>query len=246
MMTRRALSRRRPIRTAHARERGASIFIVVLVITMLTAVGMFAARNASQVNIAAGHARQGMQALYLAEMAVELGISHIDGPVAGKFVELTMSSQDKLTGACTVNLGVSELACYRLTDEDVLDQVQKDLSDSTATLLDPQTTSNPGSFGPALQTDENTGSAQAMNQGREGLFVVEMTDPFRLQPTEGYNVDDPAFTPVRLNLTGRGQIRTTPNTAIAPGNEWCGNDVSARTATLMEVRSYVFFPLVPK
>src|SRR5690606_38428134 len=48
-------------------QRGNALFVVVMVITLLTAVGLFAMRSASLSNLAAGYNRQGTQTLYLSE-----------------------------------------------------------------------------------------------------------------------------------------------------------------------------------
>ncbi|KYF51303.1 hypothetical protein BE08_16565 [Sorangium cellulosum] len=67
-----ARSRRR------SRERGAAVFIVVLVITMLTAIGLFAAHAATLSTIASGHARRMTQTHYLAEYAMQLALAEIE------------------------------------------------------------------------------------------------------------------------------------------------------------------------
>ncbi|WP_437817327.1 hypothetical protein [Sorangium sp. So ce1078] len=67
-----ARSRRR------SRERGAAVFIVVLVITMLTAIGLFAAHAATLSTIASGHERRMTQTHYLAEYAMQLAIADIE------------------------------------------------------------------------------------------------------------------------------------------------------------------------
>ncbi|XXX80000.1 hypothetical protein WMF30_14620 [Sorangium sp. So ce134] len=67
-----ARSRRR----AHAR--GAAVFIVVLVITMLTAIGLFAAHAATLSTIASGHERRMTQTHYLTEYAMQLVIAEIE------------------------------------------------------------------------------------------------------------------------------------------------------------------------
>ncbi|WP_437993200.1 hypothetical protein [Sorangium sp. So ce145] len=67
-----ARSRRR------SRERGAAVFIVVLVITMLTAIGLFAAHAATLSTIASGHERRMTQTHYLTEYAMQLAIAEIE------------------------------------------------------------------------------------------------------------------------------------------------------------------------
>lgn len=64
-------------RRRRARERGAAVFIVVLLITMLTAVGIFAAHSASLSTQSSGHVRQGTQAHYLAELALNTAVAEV-------------------------------------------------------------------------------------------------------------------------------------------------------------------------
>ncbi len=61
-----------------SRERGAAVFIVVLVITMLTAIGLFAAHAATLSTIASGHERRMTQTHYLTEYAMLLAIAEIE------------------------------------------------------------------------------------------------------------------------------------------------------------------------
>ncbi|WP_433935083.1 hypothetical protein AB3662_10600 [Sorangium cellulosum] len=61
-----------------SRERGAAVFIVVLVITMLTAIGLFAAHAATLSTIASGHARRMTQTHYLAEYAMQLALAEVE------------------------------------------------------------------------------------------------------------------------------------------------------------------------
>lgn len=62
-------SSRRTELTARQHERGAALFLVVMVIAVLSAIGIFAMRQASLVDTAAGYNRQGVQAGMLADFA---------------------------------------------------------------------------------------------------------------------------------------------------------------------------------
>lgn len=232
-----AVTRRRP------EQRGAAIFIVVLVVTLLTTLGLFAARNAAQVNLASGHARQATQSLYYAEMATELGIAQIDGPQAGAYVSQMTTSKDAVERQCMANAlaGPTQTPyCYRILDTEVLDKVNDSTGLALTDLHAPQTTTAPGSFGPALPRADVTGDDTVANVGRDGVFVIELTDVAAGLPPAGENVDTSALRPAKIGLTAFAQLRTTPNDFDAStGNRWCGNDVSARSATVMAVRAYV-------
>ncbi|WP_437679845.1 hypothetical protein [Sorangium sp. So ce131] len=59
-------------------ERGAAVFIVVLVISMLTAIGVFAAHAATLSTIASGHERQMTQTHYVTEYAMSLVLADLE------------------------------------------------------------------------------------------------------------------------------------------------------------------------
>ena len=241
------MSRRTQHRRPTSRERGASIFIVVLVITVLTAVGIFAARSASQVNVASGHARQAMQALYFAEMGTELGIGEVNR-APSTAVDKAFNSKDYLTRACRVNKGL-KLPCYRYMstgDEGVVEAIRADMGDGALNLADPQTDTTPGSFGPALLEADSTSGSGTMNQGRSGEFIVELTDVFPQGTLAGNDVNNEHMQVMLGTVTGFGQVRTNPEAVATDAiEEWCGTEISARTATIMAVRGYVKL-LVPR
>jgi hypothetical protein len=62
----------RPTRTPRSGERGAALFIVVLVIVLVSAIGLFAVRVSSLVQVAAGYARRATSAAYIAELATNV------------------------------------------------------------------------------------------------------------------------------------------------------------------------------
>lgn len=75
------------LRARRGRERGAAIFIVVLLISMLLGIGLFAARSASLSTATSGHGRQMTQAQYLAEYAILLSWAELNkGPVLPKII----------------------------------------------------------------------------------------------------------------------------------------------------------------
>lgn len=59
-------------------QRGAALFLVVMVISLITAVGVFSMRSASLTNIAAGFNRQGIQTVMLARLATRAAASYAD------------------------------------------------------------------------------------------------------------------------------------------------------------------------
>ena len=63
-------------------EDGAALFVVVLVVTLLTAIGAFAMHATSLAQLSSGYSRRAAAALYLAEMATNLQVAAIadNGP----------------------------------------------------------------------------------------------------------------------------------------------------------------------
>src|SRR5260221_5745693 len=58
-------------------ERGAALFIVVLVVTLLTAIGVFAVHATSLAQLASGYSRHEATAFYVAELGMNLRASTI-------------------------------------------------------------------------------------------------------------------------------------------------------------------------
>ena len=164
-------------------ERGAAVFIVVLVVTLLTAIGVFALRSVSLVDVAAGYDRQASQTLYLSEyagraVAAEVGDGagriYVDKVAAGTDTNCLVNT--KLDPTALDPLITAPLPCYKLFINEIGSRVDKNFSGNK--VLATQDTSFAGSLGPKLDV---TGAIQPM----EGVFVVEMTDPAETVPTPG-------------------------------------------------------------
>lgn len=85
-------------------ERGAALFVVVLVLTLLTAVGLFAAHSATLVDQAAGYSRLASQTTYLAEYGTLLATSELGSGAASAYRERMLTAGN----TCRANLGVEE------------------------------------------------------------------------------------------------------------------------------------------
>jgi hypothetical protein len=85
-------------------ERGAALFVVVLVLTLLTAVGLFAAQSATLVDQASGYSRQAAQTAYLAEYGVVASAAELGSGAAGAYRQRMLNPTD----GCRMNLGISE------------------------------------------------------------------------------------------------------------------------------------------
>jgi Tfp pilus assembly protein PilX len=72
---------RRPLLEAvrrRQRERGAALFLVVLVLTIVTAIGVFSMRSASLVDVATGYDRQSVQATLMAEYGARAAATYLE------------------------------------------------------------------------------------------------------------------------------------------------------------------------
>ena len=89
---------------SRASQRGAALFVVVLVLTLLTAVGLFAAQSATLVDRASGYSRQAAQTAYLAELGVLASAAELGSGSAGAYRERMLSPTDE----CRMNVGIDQ------------------------------------------------------------------------------------------------------------------------------------------
>ncbi|MFO0571650.1 MAG: hypothetical protein U0263_38840 [Polyangiaceae bacterium] len=236
----RPLLRSRPSRR---RERGAAVFVVVLTITLLTAVGVFALRSASLVDQAAGYDRQASQTTYLTEYAARSVAAEIGNGAARVYVDKTASGTDdcqvnRLLDGNALDPTLEFLPCYKLYGNEIGNRVDANFSGNK--LLDSQSTVAAGSLGPRLDV---TGTITPM----EGVFVVEMTDPSESVPTPGSAVggNNPAntFRDVQVTFTAYGQVR--PLDALAD-DPWCAANSLSSSASVTSLRAHVTLKNVPR
>jgi hypothetical protein len=216
------------------RQRGAAVFIVVMVLTLLAAIGIFAIRSASLVTLASGHNRQAMQTMQFAEYATRAAVAELGDPrLTSYYARLVDNSADQ----CLVNLRVTATglvapACYKLMLDEITRGVQQNYSDQA--LLDPQTAVADGSLGPRLTAAGDTESAL------EGVFAVEMHDLFDGPTPPGMKADDTQLGGKVLTLTTFAQIRMVGSGTAA----FCAEQTTAPSASLHAVRAHVTLPLV--
>ena len=132
------------------RERGAAVFVVVLVTTLLTALGLFAVRSASISNSSSGYNRQMTQVHYVTDYAVHAAMSFVatdpfkvkeqmmKGPGANE--ELCAGYNDLVT------LGVQP-TCFMLSYDDINQVVSA--SNAQNELIETPAQDSPGSLGRA-------------------------------------------------------------------------------------------------
>ncbi|MEZ4224148.1 MAG: hypothetical protein R3B13_24580 [Polyangiaceae bacterium] len=221
--------RRRPSRR---HERGASVFIVLLVITLLTAIGIFSARSASLVDQAAGFDRQLVQTQYLTEFAGRAVSAELGDGAAKSYLDKIRQGTDK----CEANKNVAPvpgmpIACYKLYVSEIADRVN---AKTGTTLIEKQTVANSGSLGPKL-------GVAGLGSASEGVFVVEMTEPFETVPNPGSEVggqQNNAFRDVQVTLTAMGQVRPL-DVGGGGADPWCAVNASSTAASVAALRAHV-------
>jgi hypothetical protein len=159
-------------------QRGAAVFIVVMVLTLLTAVGIFAVRSASMADIAAGYDREAAQTSLIAQYATTTAATYLATP-AGSVILSNM--QPNLF--CQSNMGI-QAPCFKLTsamlEASTLLQGNEDLFETSTSSLNANM--------PATTVAD---------------FMLELTDPSRSgQLTPG----DPR-SPVQVTVTAIAQVQ---------------------------------------
>lgn len=232
--TRRA--HRAPRRLSRARQRGAAVFVVLMVVTMLAAIGIFATRSAGLTVTSAGYTRQGMQNHYVNELGMHAAITELGTSHVTPWLELMKADGGADAEVCAyanANFGRDAGAtCIKLTNGDVQSLVQGYYT-GRALFDQPRGDGGsmvaPGSLGP--------GGGTTGIQPLEGVFTVEVTDLVQ-QPTpvvgQQLNASPQSGTKslnyYSVTITGHGQVRPTlgtntcsdvgtQQTALLAGNE---------------------------
>jgi hypothetical protein len=226
------------------RERGAAVFIVVLVITLLTAIGIFAVRSTSLVSSAVGHHRQATQTALLTEYAGRAVTTELGDGAAKSYLDMVGQGADTCDSNNNLDLSALDATitapppCYKLYISEISDRV----SNLTGTpILDDSTAATGGSLGPAY-------GAAGQNSSQEGVFVVEMIEPAESVPTagsaQGGNNPANSFRDVSLTLTAFAQIR--PFNSASATDPWCAPDNASATASVSALRAHVTLKNVPR
>jgi hypothetical protein len=158
-------------------QRGAAVFIVVMVLTLLTAVGIFAVRSASLADVAAGYDRDAAQASLVAQYATTTAATYLATPAGA-----VIMSNIKPNLYCQANMGI-QAPCFKLT----------------STMLEASTVlqGNETLFEPVASSSLNANGSAVAD------FMIELTDPARSgQLTAG----DP-HSPVQVTVTAIAQIQ---------------------------------------
>lgn len=185
------------------RERGATVFIVVMVISLLTGIGIYAARSASMVDAAAGNARQAVQTRYMAEYGTLSVLAELGSGAGAQYLSMVKAATDDCRSTQFVDVDVAgRPPCYKV--------FMGELAQGGRQFLNDPDEDGPGSLGGPVNL------VQDALIGLRGNFVVELTDPVQTStPVAGTDVGGtgPRFEYVTLTATSIGQVLPTDSLA---------------------------------
>jgi hypothetical protein len=202
----------RPLRFSRKKERGTAVVVVVLVTTLITAIGIFAVRNVSQIDMAVGFSRQSGQTLALAELGTTAALTQIGSDSANYASKMSGPELCLSNGPYATNKDIT--TCHKLN--------RADLEAGTAifngeTLLEAAATGETGSFGPLANTT--------------GVIEVEMTD----KHGTGELIPGSKDTAMDITLT----TMATVSPIVAPGAEPCDGVASMSVKKVMRAHMLV-------
>ncbi len=195
----------RPSKRGRATERGTTLFVVVLAITMLTGIGLYTVHSAALLARAAGNEREATQTEYLAQLGVLSSLAQVStAPQSYIFDARNLNNDSNIANAnqlCRQNLGI-DLTIYAAPSCWKFD------SSGTGGLtpLASHSVFTPDSFGTATP-------AGTFVLG--GSFYTELTDVYSLTiPPPGMAAwGTPKFTFYEAKLTTTAQIQPASVTA---------------------------------
>jgi hypothetical protein len=203
-------------------ERGAALFVVVLVVTLLTAIGVFAMHATSLAQLSSGYSRRAATAFYLAELATNLRFATIADDVSGY-------TQSATTGAnCLASKQLNPLIPTNAADFCVV--MTRDDATRLAAKDNPGLSADPEGFFGALNRPDSP-----LDQAVAASIRVESTD--HRPPTRalaGQQLGGPAQVTIDT-LTIQASL--SPN--ALPGSE-CTATVTRATETEW-LRAYVSY-----
>ncbi|MFW5739927.1 MAG: pilus assembly PilX N-terminal domain-containing protein [Myxococcota bacterium] len=210
---------RRSGRLARGDQRGAAIFVVLMVLTILTAIGVFAARAAGMNQRLSGYSRQQTQTGYIAEYGTLMAVDELTSPKGQAYIDQMKKGTDMCRANQFIDAGADPVPCYRITKA----EMQNTLDNETlgAQLVEDDGESL-GDFEHRLMAD----------------FNVEMTDLYKGSPAPGSDQSGivRGFEYMQLTLTGSGQVR--PTAAGDPDGGVCSTEAEQAAAQLSGTRTF--------
>jgi hypothetical protein len=202
---------KRSTRIARANQRGAAVFIVLLVVIMLTGIGVFATRAASLATLSSGFDRQMTQTHYITEYAVLTTTAELSTPRRDIYIR-QMAKQPDMQCTSVVNTStgtavrVSNATCYRFFYGDLENAMKSNAGEGLNVLVNPYS---------ATPTVQGGGLGFAPLQAD---FVIEMSDlgpstpPIAGNDLTSAGAVNLQYMTVTLNTTGQVRPLTTGTT----------------------------------
>jgi len=204
-------------RARRAGQRGAAVFVVMLVVTLLTAVGLMAVRSSSLATMASGFNRQLVQTHYVADYAVLAMVGDLSSKAEVHSTNMKSGDNTQCVGYANEEFPSCALYGYNQLDQ----VVKKDNNQNT--LLEPVVPGPPivpGSLGPT---------------SLEGDMRIEITDWHPAWPPLAGNdaTGGVSLGYAMVTVSANGQVR--PRQLVA--NKW--DTASATAAGVEATRAHV-------
>jgi len=218
-------------RRTRGSERGAVIFVVLLVLAVLTAIGVFAAHAAGLNQRVSGYSRQATQTEFVAEYGATAVVNELSSRTGQSLMDQLKSGADTCSALAGLPDAGAGYPCYQRNAAEVARQLQN------------QGLTN-------MYFDPDGGSLGASNASVVGDFRVEMTDPGpapgKVAATE---LGDRAtnFKNRQITITAYGQVR--PASTSDPDGGVCSTpeeQAAAQMAATRAARVYVTVRNVPE
>jgi hypothetical protein len=212
-------ARRSTLRRVRAarRQRGAAVMLVVLVLTMLMGIGLFAARTAQLSIGASGYDRQMTQTHYVAQYGIIAATSELSTSRLAGYIRTMAMQPDAQCSQGLLQLYVPDYTCYRFGYQDLQAQAGQP-------------------FMPAVPR------TALGNPNIEADWLVEMSDLAPAAPVAGMDLTSAGASNLRfmaVTLTSTGQVRP-----ISAGST--ANQTSAASASIETQRAHLLVGPLPK
>lgn len=207
-----------PRRFRRSSERGATVFIIMMAMLLLSGLGMWSMQSAALVDQASGFSRLAAQTQYTAEMGATSTTAFLSVPGwASAVYSQGRSAPDTCEATMGAPSGVNRF-CKRLLLSDLSSATQKEAAQN---VVDLGNSTAPGSFGPYSGTH-----AAAL----EGDFSVEITEP---EPAivPGTDLSQPIY--FRATVTSVGRMRPTAGAVCSAAENSVAGQISLRAHTIL-------------
>jgi hypothetical protein len=226
--TRAARSKRARLALARSSERGATLFVVMLVIMLLMGIGSFAARSAAVATATSGSERSMMQARYVAEYGMTFAVAKLSNGGAQSY--LAKLQNPAVTELCYgQSITMLQRTCYRIFYSDM----QNDTQAAGLNVCEPAAVAAPGSLGAVRNVSGNTTWAECD-------FSVELADLSEGFTMPGFDLGHGKslkFWYVNATSIGQARIMNTGMGTLDP--------ISAESSSTQQVRSRVLLGPFP-